>query len=411
LKKKGIIALICSVLLLHSITFAASWNEILKYAESHNEDILSAKKTAEIYDWQYKNALTNFLPQISLSAGITKSYTNNLETTSSQYGLSLSQTLFSGFGNINQAKKAFLQINYYKSLYNQQKSDALYQVRNAYISLLISQKELSLLQKIYGRREENTKLVKLLYENGKEDIGNYLQTQADLENARVQIDEAKRNLDLAKTNLSNLIGVKIEKIDDEPLLESITENKKIDFDKLLENSPKYLAANYIYEMSKIDVSQAASQFLPMVGLNASLKKTGSSWPPQIDSPSWSITMSYSIFDGGSNIINLIEKNLSVEKAKTDLEKTRKELMYNLIYAYNNLLNKLDELKVREKYLTAASERAKIARMKYMNGLLSYYEWDNVENTYITAEKEMLTGQKNSLLSQAQWENSYGGWVK
>jgi len=69
------------------------------------------------------------------------------------------------------------------------------------------------------------------------------------------------------------------------------------------------------------------------------------------------------------------------------------------------------LGVRETYFEATEERAKIDRVKYLNGLITYDDWDRTESAYITAQKSLLTARKTTLLAEAGWYKSYGGYVK
>jgi outer membrane protein TolC len=62
-------------------------------------------------------------------------------------------------------------------------------------------------------------------------------------------------------------------------------------------------------------------------------------------------------------------------------------------------------------LAASKERAQITQVKYMNGLVNYDEWYRIENTYIQAQKTLLSSQKSAYVAEALWNKTYGGWVK
>ncbi|MEK7375954.1 MAG: TolC family protein, partial [Candidatus Margulisiibacteriota bacterium] len=190
--------------------------------------------------------------------------------------------------------------------------------------------------------------------------------------------------------------------------ENITQKTKPDFDKLIEGSPLYLMAKYNLESARIDSQNTLSGFLPDVSLSAGIRKSGGDWPPTSQSRSWALNVSYPFFPGGTNIADVIIKNNALEAALQDFETSKKQSRYSVESAYTDLENKMESLKVFEFYLQTAREREKIARAKYMNGLMSYNDWDRIESSFITAQRDMLNAKKAAHLSEAAWYNSYGG---
>jgi outer membrane protein len=390
-------------------SFSASWEEIYSLAEKNNEGLRIAEKNLEAMEWQYKKSLTSFLPQLSASAGYGKTDTGGASSTSTSYGLSATQSLFSGFGNMNASKKAYALLEYSRADLVQKKADALYAVRSAFIDLVIAEKDLALQEQILARRLENAKLIDLLYNSGKEDKGNMLLTHADVESSRASVSQAERALDLARLNLSQLVGALINKAD----LRGTTPYTKesIDINALAQNSPSYSMASYTYDAAEISADEALASLLPDLSATGTLRRSGSEWPPQTESSTWNISLSYSFFPGGSNIAEKVIKEIEKEKAAQSLEQTKKDILYLVSSSYNSLANRLETLKVKTLYLNAATERARIARTKYINGLMSYDEWDRTENSYITAEKDFLSSQKDAYVAEAAFKKSYGGWVQ
>jgi len=390
-------------------SFSSTWDEVVSLTEKNNNELAAAKKNYEVTEWQYKKTLTSFLPQLSVSAGYGKTETGTSGTTSASYGLSATQSIFSGFGNLNSAKKAYAQMEYSRADLEQKRSDILYAVRSAFAELLIAENDLKLQEQILVRREENSKLITLLYENGKEDKGNLMLTLADVESSKSSVSQAKRNLELAKLKLSQLTGVEIEKAELTDTSVKMPEDQ--DISRLSEISPSYTMARSTLDTAAIAANEALAGLLPDISASGSIRRAGSDWPPQSESKSWSLNFSYSFFPGGSNIIEKIIKEADREKAAQNFEQSKKNILYSLRSAYDSLSTKIEALNVKELYLKASTERAKIAQRKYINGLMSYNDWDTIENSYISSEKELLSAKKDALISEAAWKNSYGGWIK
>jgi len=405
-----LVAAICSACSLNTVSNAETWKDVFSLAKENNNELKSVEKNLEAYEWSYKKSLTSFLPQLSTSVSYGESSTaSSARTKSSSYGLSASQSLFRGFGNMNAARKAYAQMEYAKANLAQGTSDVFYDVRAAFTNLFVAEKDLQLQESILKRRKENAKLITLLYESGKEDRGNMMLTLADVESAKTAISQAKRALELAKIKLSQLTGKDIVRT--ENLSMEVTKPEDVDVRAVSESSPSYAMYKYTFDTAAIAADEALAGLLPSVSLSGNLSRSGSDWPPQSDSKSWSLSLSYPFFTGGANIVEKVIKEIEKEKARQSFEQNKKDLVYSIRSARNNFLNKAESLNVKNLYLKASEERAKIARTKYVNGLMTYDEWNRTEDSYIAAEKDLLLTQKESFIAEAAWHNSYGGWIK
>ena len=68
---------------------------------------------------------------------------------------------------------------------------------------------------------------------------------------------------------------------------------------------------------------------------------------------------------------------------------------------------IERLKVDESFRAAAIARAEIARRKYNNGLLSFEDWDIIENDLIFRQKNYLSSLQTRVTSEAAWERDRG----
>ncbi|KAF0134394.1 MAG: outer membrane efflux protein [Candidatus Saganbacteria bacterium] len=396
------ISFLCFLLSLPA--FSLTWPEAKDLADKNNEQLSSARLQLETSNWQYRRSFSPFLPQLSASAGMSESSS----VKSYSYGLSASQSLFQGMSNYYGLQSAFANLKYYESSLNKIESDVYYEVRGAYVDLIIAKQTVALQEQILKLRRKNEELISMLYKNGKEDIGNNMQAKADVLDAEFSLNSAKRALLLICLKLSQLLSSKIEDAD------KITEVKlpaKSDFENLLTNSPSYLMLKYKLEAAEAERAGKYSEVLPSVSLSGSWRKSGSEWLLSSSSKSWSLNISYSIFSGGSNIADLFIAGSTLEKAKKDFSSGAKDLRYALESAYIDLANAVDAVKVKKSLLSAAEERAKISRVKYINGLINYDEWDRVENLLISAQKAMLNQQKSALIAEAAYFKSFGGNIK
>ena len=391
-------------------SFAITFQEVLNCAKSRNNELLAAKNDLESAEWEYKQAYTAFLPNISASLSLGEGYFGATAEAVKSYslGLSLNQPLFSGMENFYKLKSSYINYEYYKANFSNSEANVYYNVRVAFLDLLFTKEKVSLLKKILEQRRENARLIRLRYESGKEDKGNLMKTEADALEAEYNLSCAERDFQLAKLKLSQLIDENIENAEEN--FKGI-DLKEVDFEELVDNSPLYIMAKCKLELAETSKMATVSGFLPDVSIRASWSKSDDVWPPEGESKSWSLNFSYPFFTGGSNFLNPIIYNFKLEKAKQDFEKSKKDIRYSIEEAFRTFKNSLEFLNVQEKSLLAAEERAKIARAKYLNGLLIYDEWNRIENDYINAQMAFLSSHKNVLLSEAAWYKSFGGYKK
>lgn len=407
LKKQ--LVLFFTLFLIACQAFSLNWSEAVTLAQKNNNELKSAQKSLESYEWNYRKAFTSLLPQLSASAGMTEtlSATSSATSKSYSYGLSASQVIFQGMENIYAIQSAYANVEHQKANLQNTMAAVFYNIRSAYVELLYNQENRLLLDEILTQRKQNSRLINLRYESGREDKGNMMATQADEKSAEYDVAAAGRSFKLAQLNLSQLLESEIKEV----TREALGSLKKVDFEKLLRESPAYIMAKKKLELAEISHKTSISGFLPSVSLSGSYSKRGSDWPPQTLSKSWSLNFSYAFFPGGSNFIEQIKTSVELEQAREDFAKTEKNLRYDLESAYENYSDALEALEVEKIKLAASEERARIIQSKYLNGLASYDEWYRLENSSIAAQKSLLNLKKKAFLAEALWYKTYGGRVQ
>ncbi|MBU0687531.1 MAG: TolC family protein [Candidatus Margulisbacteria bacterium] len=389
---------------------ALSWEEAAALADTQNNELKSAKYQLEAYRWSYNRAFSSFLPQLSAGMSMGESVDPPAPdvTKSYSYSLTATQYLFRGLDSLYDLQTAYANYQYYKFNLDKTVSDVYYSVRLAYIDLFVAQKNVEQQKSIVARRKENTRLIQLRYESGKEDKGSLLLTKADQAESEYELAAALRELKLAQLKLSQLLNVDVSGVD---ALSAAYLSAVPDFAALTEGSPAYNMARYQLEAAEIAQKSTIGGFLPSVSLSGNYSNGDSVWPPDSASNSWSLNVSYSFFPGGSNLADRAIYGAQLDKAREDFVKNKKDLSYAIEQADINFKDAIESYQVKQTYLEATKTRAEISRAKYLNGLTSYYEWDQIENAYIAAERYVLIYQKAALQSEAAWHNSYGGLIK
>ncbi|NQU17192.1 MAG: TolC family protein [Candidatus Saganbacteria bacterium] len=402
-----------------SSSFALTWIEALSLAEKNNNELISSKKQFESYEWSYKKSFSAFLPQLSANT----SARENLYTTGKtySYGLSVTQSLFDGGDNIISLQKSYADLEYYKANLILTRARVLYDIRSAFVEVSNLQEKIDILKKILEMRRENTRLMALRYKSGREDKGNLMQTKSDQVQAEYDMSSTKRDLKLAKLKLNQLLCEDVSDPKDELSLvktearfDKLTAPSSVEvqnFERLAEAVPSYIMEKYQLEKAELNYKATLSGFLPSVSVSGSYGKSGSDWPPDTASKSWSLNLSYSFFNGGANIADRAIYSAKLDQAKEDYKNSVKDIRYDLEKAYEDFNDSIEAYKAAQISQAAAKERAMISKAKYLNGLTNYDDWDRIENSYVSSQKNLLNYKKSALLAEAAWHKSYGGYVK
>lgn len=398
-------AVLTIFILTNAPVLGLEWEVVRTLADKNNNQLASAQQQFASYKYTYNKAFTPLLPQLSASISAANS---NSGSSSYTYGLSASQVLFDGLQNSFSIRSAFNDVEYQQASLNAVKASVLYDVRAGFIEVLNGQQYIKLLEKILAQRDDDSQMMELRYNSGKEDKGNLMKTQADEALAGFDLSSAKRDLLLSRLKLSQLINATVETVEEKG---GMPVPPQANLDELVATTPTYIMAKK--QLNSVVLAKAATitGFLPTVSLSGNLRKSDTSWPPAADSRSLSMNLSYSFFPGGSNIVNVDIYRARQAQAEQDFSKATKDLRYNIELAYQNYHNAVEALAVGKINLDAAEERSKITKMKYLNGLVMYDEWNRIENSYIQAQKSYLAQEKAVLLAEAAWYKAYGGYKK
>jgi outer membrane protein TolC len=286
-----------------------------------------------------------------------------------------------------------------------------YDLKNAFAQMLYSQENTKLQDQIIKRRKENAGLVTLRFEAGMENKGNELLSNAFLAQAKYDKRQAERSIEVTRQQLSKVIGreddsnVKIAGKIPIPDPSGIGDP----FDIVKEN-PQYRVALAKERASQAAVTLAKSNFSPTFGLNASAAKQGNSWSMANNTTTWGFSVGVPIFNGANNIFTFKSSQADLAAAKANRQNIENDLMAKLKQYYADYVNAYEKLKVDKEFLEAATVRADIARNRYRNGLLTFDNWDIIENDLITKQQTYIASERNLYTAEAAWEQAAGRGV-
>lgn len=388
------------------------WPDCVKEAEKNHPDLVSAREKLNESKADKAITVSGILPQISVSGSQSTSRTASGKDRpdSYSYGVSGEQLVFDGFKLPYDIASTSRDLESSQYSYKVTSSDVRLQLRTAFIDLLKAQELLGITETIALRRSRNVELVKLRYEAGREHKGALLTAQANSAQADFEAAQAKRNISVEQRRLIKELGrMKFSPIEVKgDFAISSSDEQKPNFEELAENTPFLRELIVQKESARFSLKSAKADLFPKIYAVASAGRTSSSWPPVNEQ--WSVggKMSFSLFEGGSNIAKISKAKALMIKSMADERSGRDGVILTLEETYAQLQDALDNVGVQKKFLEASVERAKIAQAQYSTGLISFDDWTIIEDDLVKVKKSFLNAQSDYLIVEAVWVQAKGG---
>ncbi len=425
LKKTPIIFLLL-VLIFFSSSLKAATKEVFTFedcvqeAKAHNPDLAAAQQLVNKARYDYRSNYTNFFPQVVGNIGYTAAnsailgpssvVSPNNQGVQQQLSLGpvLQENLFAGLKNYNELKKGKADLQAAEANLAAVKAQVSYDLKTTFYNLLYTQEQSKLVESIMKRRQQNLKLIDLRFQVGRENKGSFLRSGALSRQAEFDVSQNRLNLQVAMAELAKVLG-RVEN----PLmvvkgkLITKTPEKDPDFKTLSLNSPNYLAAKYLSNSAHSSTKIARSAALPALDATASFARIRNNWQTDINRWSTGVNLTVPFLNGGKTYYDMKSAKAEYLRTKEVLTSTDNQVTFNLKKAHTDFKNAVENIEVQKQILEASETRAEIARSQYADGLLSYQDWDLIENDLINSQKNLLSSLNNAVITEATWEQVQG----
>ncbi|MEQ1722411.1 MAG: TolC family protein [Pseudobdellovibrio sp.] len=387
-----------------------TWNEAINLAQQNSLEYQTAFSNYKSVEELEISGVSGFLPRITASTSGTQSGVPIGPVTNSYSAqLSLTQNLFSGLSDISNyyLKKT----NTQKALanFNSAKSKLSAELKQAYANLYYIQDFKKLAQDIVKRRNDNSRNVKLQYDNGRENKGSLLLSQSYVESAEYDVLTSQHDHEVATETLRRVLGLPAE----EEIVISLNIAKdaipleKPNFSLMAERHPDVISAGFDENISLYNVRISRAQFLPSLDFSGSYGYSDTKYFPENDKWSVGLTLSLPLFEGFKSYSSYHSNKAQLSASESSSKNTVLKITTSIKRSYYDYLEAIQKEKIDENFSKAAVLRAEVARNKYKNGFITFEEWDNIETDLISRQKEMLGSERNRIIKQSVWEQAQG----
>lgn len=388
-----------------------TWAESVRQAAASNPDLRAARDNLRAAEMDVRGAGSGFLPKLTGSVAKNDSTvpaSTIITTPDYNAALTASQNLFAGFrdqASVAQARanRAVAEINLRIA-----RARLSFDLKSVFAALRYAEDALTLSADILHRREQNLRLVELLYESGRENKGSLFLSQATLSQARFELLQAEQALRVAQAQFARVLG----RNDPQALrlageVPTMMPPRQVDFAQAVQDTPDQQRALAQIEAAKAGVDIASSTFWPSLDLSGTASLQGDDWFPEDRRNSVSLSLTVPIFSGGKDYYGTRSASAKQSAAEASREGLIRQLRTQLEQNYAGYAQAVAKLSVDEDFLKAATARAEIARSKYSNGLMSFEDWDIIENDLINRQKAVLQSRRDRITAEAAWEQALG----
>jgi cobalt-zinc-cadmium efflux system outer membrane protein len=298
-----------------------------------------------------------------------------------------------------------------------------FQVKSAYFQVVLASQQVDFAKEIAGTSNQSYQLMKLRYDKGAINEGDF----AVLETAKLEADQsydsALQNLRAARVGLGYLLGVRghipdftvdrdTTKFSDPPKLASATQDALVK--DAFTHRPDLVALDFQRQRADAAIALAKRNVVPDISLSAQYTQTGTSGDNAIQPPtlSFGITSGLPVFYQQQGEVRQAEADFDVQsltKAKTQAQIVSDvETAYAGFVTARSLVRRMEGAEVNGRGLLDRAKRARdVQKTRFDKGAASLVEYLDAQRTYIAVNVEYLTDLTNYWTAVAQLEQATG----
>jgi outer membrane protein len=385
--------------------------DCISQAKENNLQLLQTKMDIDQARAGVTDANSSYYPSLGLSSGyryggdFTEPGTGSFST-----GINAQYTFYKG-GSIRAGTKiAKTRVKIAEENYRQKENEVVLSVKQAFFKILQTQEQISLINNVLKRRNENLTLIKLNYNVGRENEPDVKQAEVSLNQTEYDYMKAEQGLSLAKLGLNRLlnrsdeeIAIKYEdRVIEFPGLDTVTKMAK-------EERPEIISEKANREVLQAQISQAKSNYLPAVSVSSSygyglqgdtLLKQKANW-------SAGINLSLPLFNGFSTSAKVRAATISLKQNDFNLLDLTNNIEQEVKQAYSDWQLATKNLEVSSRTLEATRAAYQLTKLQYEQGRTSYFFLQQKESDLTQAENGYVNSQYNLRASTATLEKALG----
>jgi outer membrane protein len=365
--------------------------------------------------WNRWTAITNFLPQVGMSYGVTH-YDEPVNPFDGSHDAwrwttTVSQPIFTGGRNLASYLLGQLGISAADIKRVQAKEDLLLAVKQAFYGILASEKALAVAKTAVVNLSSHLNVARNFFDVGMVPQNQVLEAEVELAKAQQEQTNRQRDLTVNKARLNILLRRAVDypiKIKDELGHSKFPLNLADCLLVGLTDNPEIQLAKVGVESGAKEVDVARSALYPQVNVNYNTNALGETGSVN-DSSNWnmSATAQINLWDWGKNKANVEVSKVRLNQAIDTLDSLENNIKLEVTTNYENLVTADKNISVARKAVTAAAEDLRMVTERYQEQVATNTEVLDAQTRYSEAQYEYYSALYNYNLSWAAIERTMG----
>lgn len=393
--------------------------ECITHAQENNISIKQGENLLLSNEQDVKAAKGGFLPTLSASAGHNLTIGNaevfpgqfvDRTANSTNIGIGISETLYSGSRIKNQYKQAQLVLEINDINLKQIKDDISLNVATAYLNVLLFKERLDIANEQYQFSEKQLKQVTELVEAGVQPQANVFDAEATLSTDGQSVTQAENNYSLSLLTLSQLLqvpfnGFEVEILEvDSPSMTMMYNQIDDILNYALQNRGEIRMAEKQIQNAELSTKIANSGYYPRVtgsysfGSNAfytNLLDSESAFLDQLNdqkSHAIGLRVDIPIFSGFQNKTNVAKSKISEENSKLSLQQAKLDLETTIQRAFTDAKAALKSYEAAQKSKDSQEASFINAQERYNIGAMNAFDLEQARVRYINAQSSLVNAK-------------------
>ncbi len=399
-----------------------SIKDCIEYATMHNSNVRLARFDERIALQQVNEIKGSALPQINVNGAFEDRLKIPVQLlpnrifgdtsggfTAVQFGTKYSASLT---GELTQAiispslwiglKAAKSSTKFYEQTTQRVSEQTAYSIANAYYQIIVSQKQLQLLQTNYASTQKVLSTTELQFQNGVAKRVDVNRLRVNANNLESQIKQSQLNLEQAYNNLKFQMGMPLEN-----RISLSDTSLTFQQDATVSNEP---AANYFenridykvletnLELQDLDRRNKRSGYYPTLNAYANYSYQAQrqsfnffeSGQPWFKSSAIGLRLNIPIFDGLQRNARVQQARLSMDKVRENMNLTKLTISREVSNAQTQYRNTLQRIASEQQNVQLAQEVYEVTQLEFREGVSTSTDVVNAETSLREAQNNYIT---------------------
>lgn len=406
-----------------------SLEDCIDYALKNNISLKQSELNIELNKNEYFQSKMELLPSVNISNSFNNNrgryinpFTNEFdEEVSSSLNLSYNSnfSLFNGFKNINQIKKAANES--LKSIYDLEsaQNDLISSIALSYLQILFNEELYQTSQSQLDLTKNQENRIKTLVEAGSMAQGELLNIQSQLALEEQQLIQAENQLNLSKLQLAQLLeldqyeNLNVLKLDIKVPIFKIQNNINTDYAIALNTQSSIKSSELQINSAIYDLKIAKANYLPnlSIGYRISTLYLDNvddmfTFNEQLENNQQSaiyLSLNIPIFNKWSVRNSVAQSKIQIENSQLNAQQAKNQLRKNMEQAYADQLAAFKKYQATQKAVIAFKEAFNYINERYELGMVNSYEFNESKNNLITAESDELRAKYDLIFKVKLYE--------